>query len=188
MTSFYSEEELSKLGLKNYGKNVLISKNACIYGASNISIGNNVRIDDFCILSGKIEIKNYVHISAGVYLFGGDAGIYINNYCGISSKSIVYAATDDYSGNCMVNSTIPDEFRNVLSGPVVLNDLVQIGAGCVVLPNTTLKKGSAIGAMSLVNKDVPELEIHAGIPAKFIKQRSNNIFEIAEKFKNSKIQ
>lgn len=50
MTSFYSEEELRSIGLKSYGKNVLISRFARIYGAESISIGNNVRIDDFCIL------------------------------------------------------------------------------------------------------------------------------------------
>lgn len=47
MTSFYSEDELKSIGLKTYGENVLISRFARIYGAKNISIGNNVRIDDF---------------------------------------------------------------------------------------------------------------------------------------------
>ncbi len=180
MTSFYSEEELSKLNLKSYGKNVLISKNACIYSPENISIGNNVRIDDFCILSGKIEIKDYVHISAGVMLFGSSYGIYISNYCGISSRSIVYAASDDYSGNCMVNSTIPDEYRNVICGPVVLKDLVQVGAGCVVMPNITLEKGSAIGAMSFVNKSIPEFTIYAGIPARYIKERKHTLEDLSK--------
>lgn len=45
-TSFYSEEELATLGLKSYGKNVLISRHACLYSPETISIGNNVRIDD----------------------------------------------------------------------------------------------------------------------------------------------
>ena len=64
MTSFYSEEELKSLGLKHYGKNVLISRKCSIYSAESISIGNHVRIDDFCILSGEITIGDYCHISA----------------------------------------------------------------------------------------------------------------------------
>ena len=75
MNSFYSNEELKQLGLKSFGKNVLISKKCSIYGADKISIGNNVRIDDFCILSGKIVIGNYVHISAYSALYAGGGRI-----------------------------------------------------------------------------------------------------------------
>lgn len=60
MSNFYNEVELKNLGLKSYGENVLISKKCSIYGAENIEIGNNVRIDDFCILSGEIKIGNCV--------------------------------------------------------------------------------------------------------------------------------
>ncbi|HBS76832.1 MAG TPA: galactoside O-acetyltransferase, partial [Alphaproteobacteria bacterium] len=55
-SNFYSDTELQELGLKSYGKNVLISRKCSIYGAHNISVGDNVRIDDFCILSGNITI------------------------------------------------------------------------------------------------------------------------------------
>jgi len=55
MNSFYTEDELKEIGLKSYGHNVLISRKANLYSVSEISIGNNVRIDDFCILSGKIK-------------------------------------------------------------------------------------------------------------------------------------
>ncbi|EAO54015.1 O-acetyltransferase (cell wall biosynthesis) [Bacillus thuringiensis serovar israelensis ATCC 35646] len=64
MNSFYSQEELKKIGFLSVGKNVLISKKASIYNPGAISIGNHVRIDDFCILSGKITIGSYSHISA----------------------------------------------------------------------------------------------------------------------------
>ena len=52
--AFYNEIELSQLGLKSYGKNVLISKMSSIYNSPNISIGSNVRIDYFCVLSAGI--------------------------------------------------------------------------------------------------------------------------------------
>jgi len=65
MTSYYSKIELSQIGFKSLGDNVLISKKTSFYGISRICIGNNVRIDDFCVLSagiGGIFIGNYVHI------------------------------------------------------------------------------------------------------------------------------
>ena len=70
-TSFYTDEELKEIGFKSYGKNVLLSRKTSIYGANNISIGNNVRIDDFCILSGNITLGNYIHIASACLLFGG---------------------------------------------------------------------------------------------------------------------
>lgn len=57
MTSFYIDEELSQFGLKSYGKNVLISRKCSIYSASTISIGDNLRIDDYCLLSGKSKFS-----------------------------------------------------------------------------------------------------------------------------------
>ena len=48
---FYSREQLEKIGFKSLGENVLISDKTSIYFPKNISIGNNVRIDDFSVLS-----------------------------------------------------------------------------------------------------------------------------------------
>lgn len=69
MDSFFSKEELQLLNIK-VGKNVKISRKSSIYGY-NIEIGDNVRIDDFCILSGKIRLGNYIHIAAYSALYGG---------------------------------------------------------------------------------------------------------------------
>ena len=49
--AFLSPSALAEIGFAAVGKNVLISDKASIYGAERIEIGNNVRIDDFCILS-----------------------------------------------------------------------------------------------------------------------------------------
>ena len=111
MTSFYTDQELQNLGLKEYGTNVLISRKCSIYGASHISIGNNVRIDDFCILSGNIKIGNYVHISAYTSMFSGDSHIVIGDFVALSSRNVIYAESDDYSGESMVNPMVPDEYK-----------------------------------------------------------------------------
>ena len=68
---FLSNNELQKIGFKSLGTNVLISNKVSIYGAEFISIGDNVRIDDFCILSGKITFGNNIHIGAGSVVIGG---------------------------------------------------------------------------------------------------------------------
>ena len=62
--NFLSENELKDLGYKSLGKNVLISNRAGIYGLENISIGSNVRIDDYCVIiaTGELQIKNHVNV------------------------------------------------------------------------------------------------------------------------------
>jgi len=63
---FIKDEDLLKIGFRKIGNNVLISDKSSIYGASRIELGDNVRIDDFCILSagdGGIEICDNVHIA-----------------------------------------------------------------------------------------------------------------------------
>lgn len=54
--SFLSDSELRKIGFKKLGKNVKISEKASIYNPEKIEIGDNSRIDDFCLLSGKISV------------------------------------------------------------------------------------------------------------------------------------
>jgi acetyltransferase-like isoleucine patch superfamily enzyme len=53
----------------------------------------------------------------------------------------------------------------------------------MVLPGVTLGEGCAIGAMSLVMKDVEPWSIYAGIPAKKIKERKNNLLKLEKQFR-----
>lgn len=181
MTSYYSNTELFSLGLKAFGDNVRISRKTSIYTPEKITIGNNVRIDDFCIISGNVLIGNYVHIAAACLLFGGNDGIVLEDYTGISSRSAVYAESDDYSGCCFTNPMCPDEFRNIIGGGVFIKKHVIIGSGCTILPGTTIGYGSAVGSMSLVNKTLGEWGIYAGIPAKRIKDREKDLIELEKK-------
>lgn len=110
LNSFFNPCELKELGLASFGENVLISRKASIYGAEQISIGNNVRIDDFCILSGKLSVGNYIHIAAYTALYGGNKGIFIHDFANLSSRISVYSISDDNSGETMTNPMIPDKF------------------------------------------------------------------------------
>ena len=115
MTSFYSQDELVKLGFASIGDNVQISKKASFYGINNITIGNNVRIDDFCVLSAGsngIILGNYIHIAVYASLIG-EGKIQLDGFNGISSKVSIYSSSDDFTGEAMFNSTIPNEYRKV---------------------------------------------------------------------------
>ena len=179
MSSFYTENELKELGLKSYGQNVLISKKCSIYGAENVEIGNNVRIDDFCILSGNIKIGNNVHIAAYVALYG-KYGIEIQDFCGISARGTIYSAVDDFSGEYMVSPMVPAEYTKLVTGKVILKKYTQVGCNSIIFPNCVLNEGVAVGAMSFIKDDVPAWKIVAGIPAKIIKDRKKDLLNFAK--------
>lgn len=183
--SFYSKKELDELGLKCYGENVLISRKSSIYSPENISIGNNVRIDDFCVLSGNITIGNYIHIAVYSALFGGQAGIELRDFSTLSSRCVIYAKSDDYSGNSLAHPSVSRKYRNVVEKKVIIEKHVLIGTGTTILPEVKIGEGSAIGSMSLVNKSLDQWGIYAGIPCKYLKPRSKKLLELEKQFLNS---
>lgn len=176
MNSFYSPEELLTLGFKKLGSNVQISRKASFYGIEKISIGDNVRIDDFCILSGEITLGSYIHISAYCALYGAN-GIEMENYTGLSPQCVIFSATDDFSGNYLISPMVNKEFTNVTGGKVTIKKYSQIGTSCVVLPDLTIEEGVAVGSMSFVNKSLIAWGIYFGTPAKRIKERSKELLK-----------
>lgn len=184
--SFYSQEELKNIGFKSIGENVLISKKASIYSPEKIEIGNNVRIDDFCVLSGKIKLENYIHLAVCSSLFGSETGIVMDDFTTLSSKVSIYAISDDYSGESLTNPMIPDKYKKLDKGPVTLKKHVIIGSGTVILPNTIIAEGTAVGALSLVNKNLDEWSIYVGNPIKRIKNRSKKLLKLQEQFLKEK--
>jgi len=177
-TSFYDREELEQIGFAKVGKNVLISRKASIYSPHLIEIGNNVRIDDFCILSGRIRIGNHVHIASGCYLFAGEYGIEMEDFSGLSSRVVIYALTDDYSGKYLTNPTVPNKFRNIIGGKVHLGKHVNVGTGSTILPGVTLEEGTSVGALTLVNKSTQPWGIYVGIPARRIGERKKDLLKL----------
>lgn len=63
------------------------------------------------------------------------------------------------------------EFK-VETRPVVIEDHVYIGSRAIILPGVTLGRGSVVAAGAVVTRDVPELAIVAGSPARAVGTRS----------------
>jgi len=179
MTSFYTEKELTELGLKKYGSNVLISRKCSIYSPEKMSFGNNVRIDDFCILSGDIALGSYIHIAAYCALYG-KFGIKMGDYTGLSPRCTIFSVSDDFSGNYLISPMVDESTTNIMGGEVLINKYSQIGACSTILPSVIISEGVAVGAMSLVNKNLEEWGIYVGIPVRRIKERSKALLNFAE--------
>ena len=165
------------------GENVKISDRSSFYNCGMISIGSNVRIDDFCVLSagvGGIALGQHVHIAVYSSLIGAGK-ITLNDFCNISSRVAIYSSSDDFSGATMTNPTVPSEYTGVVHGDVYLGKHVIVGTGSVILPGVTLDEGVAVGALSLVNGDCEAFGIYVGSPARRVRARKRDLLELEKR-------
>ena len=188
--AWLTDERMKEMGFASVGNNVMLSDKASYYNCKNIRIGNNVRVDDFCVLSagaGGIDIGNYIHIAVFVSLIGAGK-IALADFSGISSRVAIYSSNDDYSGGALTNPTVPAEYTNIKHADVKIGRHVIIGAGSIVLPGVTLEDGVAVGALSLIRKDCKSFGIYMGVPAKRIGERKSDLLELEKKLINSTLK
>jgi maltose O-acetyltransferase len=134
------------LGFNKYGKNVFIMHHAWFKMPKNITIGDDVRIHNMTYIdaSGGLEIGSHIGITAGCQ-------IYTQNH-GIKRNELYY-------------------YQPYRLGKVVIEDDCWIGAGSIITAGVTIRKGTIVGAGSVVTKDTEPYSIVGGVPAKKIGER-----------------
>lgn len=180
--AYLTELELQQVGFKTLGHNVKISDKAAIYNPENLVIGSNSRIDDFCVVSGKVSIGNNVHIAPFCLVAGGEKGVQIDDFAGLAYHVQVFSQSDDYSGRTLTNPTVPSGYKKETKKNVHLAKHVIVGAGSIIFPGVKVSEGCSIGAMSLVNKSTEPWGIYVGNPATRVKERKKNLLEIEKRF------
>ena len=183
-----SAQTLVAMGFTTVGRNVRVSDRASFHGVSRIRLGDDVRIDDFCVLSagaGGIHIGSHVHVAVYSCMIGAGR-ITLGDFANISSRVSIYSSSDDYSGASMTNPTIPDAYKNVDHAEVRIGRHVVIGSGTVILPGAVLEDGVAVGALSMVRDHCAEFGIYAGVPARRVRERSRELLEVEQRFLRAK--
>ncbi len=102
-----------------------------------------------CVICPKVEIGAYVMLGPRVLIVGDDHRF-------------------DEPGVPMIFSGRPEKRKTTLERDV------WIGAGATIMSGVTIGRGSIIAAGAVVTKDVPPYEIHAGVPAKKLRDRFEN--------------
>ena len=180
--AYLTTEQLHEMGFKSLGKNVKISDKASIYNADQIEIGDNSRIDDFCVISGRVKIGRNVHIAPLCLVAGGEEGITLSDFSGLAYQVQIFAQSDDYSGKTLTNPTVPSEYKKEYKKSVFLGEHVIIGAGSIVFPGVHIAEGCSVGALTLVNKSTEEWGIYLGNPAKRIKDRKKDLLALEKDY------
>lgn len=181
--AWMTQKQLESLGLKHLGEEVKISDKVSITNPEQVSIGDRSRVDDFCVLSGKITLAHNVHITVFCNLAGGEPGISIDAFSGLAYGSHIFTQNDDYSGETLLGPTVPIEYRpKTAKKAVVLEKFCNVGAHALIVPGITLREGTVIGMKSLVIRSTKPWKIYFGIPARPLKDRSDRMKSEAARY------
>jgi acetyltransferase-like isoleucine patch superfamily enzyme len=124
-----------------------------VWRGACLRIGKNVGMTSTTIVcSRSIEIGDYVMIGGNVVIYD----------------------TDFHSLNYKDRQLSEDAGLNVKSNPVVIKSNSFIGAHSTILKGVTIGENSIIGACSVVTKNIPDNEIWAGNPIRFIRKCETN--------------
>lgn len=113
-----------------------------------LRIGDNVGMSQAALVAiADIIIGNNVKI-------GGGTSIFTSDFHALDPK--IRASSED--------------LLHRKCAPVIIEDNAFIGARSMILKGVTIGKNSIVGAGSIVTKSVPENEIWAGNPARFVRK------------------
>ncbi len=180
--AFFNEDQLKKMGFKALGSNVRISHKASIYNTDKIEIGDNSRIDDFCLISGKVIIGRNVHIAAFCNVAGGEKGITFADFSGLAYGCHVFTQSDDYGGRTLTNPTVPDKYKQEIKKAIVIGRHSIVGTNSLIFPGVVLAEGTSVGVLSMVTKSTEEWSVYFGSPAKRIKARSRELLKLEKEY------
>ena len=115
------------------------------------------------IKHGKMTKYNYLVQYPEKLKLGKDFDIgeftYINSKYGVEIGDNIQVGS-----HCSIysHSTIDSK-----KGPIILKKNCKVGTHSTIMPNVTVGENSVVAAYSFVNKNIPNNELWAGIPAKF---------------------
>jgi acetyltransferase-like isoleucine patch superfamily enzyme len=174
------------------GRNVIFGQNVVLRHPHKIRIGNDVVVDDNCLLDAKGTTNTGITIGNGVFIGRNsilsckngdielDDGANVGFNCEVFSASRVSVGRDTLlAAYCYLiggDHDFSDGSQPVLaqgrrSEGVTIGAGAWLGAGAKVLDGVNVGDGAVIGAGAVVRASVPAGAIAVGIPAKVVGQR-----------------
>jgi acetyltransferase-like isoleucine patch superfamily enzyme len=140
--------------------------------------GTKIVIGDGAVIDAFVKIKPAG--GTGDVIVG--PGSFINSGCVLyTGHGIRIGANVLIAANCTLAPTnheirergrlIRDQGFSPSRGGIIIEDDVWIGANSVILDGAVLRRGSVVGAGSVVRHELPEYSINVGVPARTIAWR-----------------
>ena len=173
------------------GRNVVFGANIVLRHPHKIFIGDNVVIDDNCLVDAKGESNKGITIGSGVFIgrnsilhckngdiivhdnvnIGFNCDIASSNRIEIGEKVLVAAYAYIVGGGHGYASDVPVTEQKRVAVGIKIDSNAWIGAGVTVLDGVTVGEGTVVGAGAVVTGNLPANSLAAGTPAKVIRQR-----------------
>jgi acetyltransferase-like isoleucine patch superfamily enzyme len=137
-----------------------------------VTLGSNCHVEDsvFFKVTHPFSKDNFINIGDRVFIgsrceFNCSTKIMVGNDCLIAGNTTIVDTGHGMDRDMKINQ------QPVTCAEIIISDDVWIGANCVILKGVIIGKGSIIGAGSVVNKSIPEYQVWAGVPARYIRNR-----------------
>lgn len=174
------------------GKNVSFGANVALRHPHKIEIGDNVAIDDNCLLDAKGTDNSGIKIGNGVFIGRNtilsckngditlDDNVNIGFNCEIFSAGTVTLGTNTLvaaycyfvgGGHDYARTDVPILEQGRCARGIRVGEDAWFGAGVKILDGVTIGRHSIMGAGAVVTEDIPEYAVAVGAPAKVVKDR-----------------
>lgn len=179
MPAYLYNLAIMKLRKISYGKDLVIYGAVFFRGKGKIEIGNHVMITS-CRETNPIggDVKTILYAKEGSIIKIGD-GSGLSNTSIVALQSVIIGKNVMIGGNCKIydhdfhslkyKERMMDVDPGVKSAGIEIKDGAFIGAHTIILKGVTVGKKSIVGAGSVVTKSIPDGQIWAGNPAKYIR-------------------
>lgn len=174
------------------GRNVVFGQNVVLRHPGKIRIGDNVVVDDHCLLDAKGDTNRGITIGSGVFIgrnsilsckngdieLGDRVNIGFN--CEVFSASRVVLGADTLlaaycyvvgGGHDAEDPSVPIAAQGRHSAGVTIGDAVWLGAGAKVLDGVTVGAHAIVGAGAVVRVEVPPYSVMVGGRSKIVGMR-----------------
>ena len=188
---FYLRKKFYPGLFKKTGAGLIIGRNVVIRHPNKIELGDNVTIDDNCLIYGRgagpagFSLEDNVIINRNCMLLAKTGPIRVGKRTSIGSNSVIVSMDGVelgeavlMAGGCSIsagsyhfnNVNVPVMDQGAYSiGPIRIGDMAWLGTGVIVIDGVNIGDGAVVGAGAVVVKKIPENAVVVGIPARVIR-------------------
>lgn len=190
---FYLRKKLYRFLFKKVGRGLIIGRNVSLRHPGRVELGDNVTLDENCLIDGRgsgedgVVLEDGVIINRSCMILAKDGPVHIGRRTTVGSNSVIVSLSGVeigeavmLAGNCYLSAgsyNVDHSPAAIMdagaysTGPIRVGDGAWLGTGAIVLDGVSIGSGAVVGAAALANKDVPANCITVGVPAKVVRNR-----------------